>query len=195
MRLARPLENLIDELGKLPGIGPKSAQRLALYIMKLPANEVETLARALTGAKEKVFSCSRCGNLTDRDPCLICRDESRNQQLVCVVEEASDVIAMERAGFEGVYAVLAPPVAGGDILLSFNPDELVEQLHKRGATEVLMATNPDMQGEVLARMLADAARRHGLTVTRLAHGLPVGGDIEFADEITLRQAIKGRKEI
>ncbi|MGE5381263.1 MAG: recombination mediator RecR [Methylocystaceae bacterium] len=195
MRLARPLETMIDELGKLPGIGPKTAQRLALYIMKLPTEEVTALARALTTAKEKVFACSRCGNLTDSDPCLICRDESRNRQLVCVVEEASDVIAMERAGFEGVYSVLAPRASGGDILSTFNPDELVEQLVRRGATEVLMATNPDLQGEVLARMLAEGARRRGLTITRLAHGLPVGGDIEFADEITLRQAIKGRKEI
>ncbi|MGE5454921.1 MAG: recombination mediator RecR [Methylocystaceae bacterium] len=195
MRLARPLENLIDEFGKLPGIGPKSAQRLALYIMKLPPSEVENLARSLTNAKEKVFSCSRCGNLTDRDPCLVCCDESRNHQLVCVVEEASDVIAMERAGFEGVYSVLTPQSTGTDLLTSFNPEGLVEKLVERGATEVLMATNPDLQGEVVARMLAEAARRRGLTVTRLAHGLPVGGDIEFADEITLRQAIKGRKEI
>lgn len=194
MRLARPLENLIEELGKLPGIGPKSAQRLALYIMKLPRGEVESLARSLLNAKDKVFPCPRCGNLTDRDPCLICQDDQRNQQLVCVVEEASDVIAMERAGFEGVYAVLAPP-AGGDLLLSLNPEALIAQLASRGATEVLMATNPDMQGEVLARMLAETAKRRGMTVTRLAHGLPVGGDIEFADEITLRQAIKGRKEI
>lgn len=197
MRLARPLERLIDELNKLPGIGPKSAQRLALYIIKMPEAEVNRLAQAITDAKALVFPCSICGNLTDRDPCQVCSDDTRNRELVCVVEEPSDVLAMERAGFEGVYYVLRqqPDWGEGELLALLNAEVVVKELKKRGASEILVATNPDLEGEVVARMLAEAARAEGLVVTRLAHGLPVGGDIEFADEITLRQAIKGRKVI
>ena len=196
MRLARPLENLIDRLQKLPGIGPKTAQRLALFILKMPPDEARQLAQSIIAAREKVFPCPHCGFLTDEDPCIICRDTSRDRTLLCLVADSSDIIALERSGYRGRYFALnrsfnlMDDIDLGDI----NLQPLNQLLVQENIKEVILAFNPDMDGEVLSRYLAATLNRQGIKVTRLAHGLPVGGDIEFADEITLRMAIEGRKE-
>ncbi|WP_061212922.1 recombination mediator RecR [Syntrophomonas wolfei] len=197
MRLARPLENLIDQLLKLPGIGPKTAQRLALYILKLPETEARQLAQAIVDCRQKVFPCSRCGYLTDSDPCIICSDESRDKSLICIGEESSDVIAIERTGFRGQYFVLNKDfnLMEDKGLEDLNLQPLEERLASGEIKEVVLALNPDMDGEVMSRFLAAVAGSFGVKATRLAHGLPVGGDIEFADEITLRRALEGRKEL
>lgn len=197
MRLARPLENLIDNLLKLPTIGPKTAQRLALYILKMPAAEARQLAQAIIDAREKVFPCSRCGYLTDTDPCFICQDETREKSMLCVAEEASDIIAIERTGYRGRYYVLNKNfnLMDDNNLEDLNLDSFISQLASGEVKEVVLALNPDIEGEVMSRYLAGLAASHGVKATRLAHGLPVGGDIEFADEITLRRALEGRKEI
>jgi len=197
MRLARPLENLIDQLLKLPTIGPKSAQRLALYILKMPLEEARQLAQAILDARSKVFPCSICGYLTDIDPCLVCSDPKRDGESLCVVEEASDIIAIERTGYNGKYFVLNRTFKlmddndPGDM----NLQPLLAILGNGEVREVILALNPDIDGEVMSRFLASVVSRQEVKVTRLAHGLPVGGDIEFADEITLRRAIEGRKEL
>lgn len=197
MRLARPLENLVDQLLKLPTIGPKTAQRLALFILKLPPEEARQLAQSILDAREKVFSCPQCGFFTDTDPCVICRDENRNRQLICVVAESSDIIALERTGYRGRYYVLNRNFRLMDDLdlSEFNLQPFINRLQEGEIREVILALNPDMDGEVLSRFLASAISKYDIKVTRLAHGLPVGGDIEFADEITLRMAMEGRKEL
>ena len=197
MRLAVPLENLIDQLIKLPTIGPKTAQRLALYILKLPEEESRQLAEAIITAREKVFPCSACGYLTDVDPCNICRDEKRDGSILCVAEEASDIIAIERTGFRGRYFVLNKDfhLMGDNRLEDLNLKPFVNKLASGEIKEVVLALNPDIDGEVMARFLTGIARQHDVKISRLAHGLPVGGDIEFADEITLRKALEGRKEL
>lgn len=197
MKLARPLENLIDQLVKLPTIGPKTAQRLALYILKMPAGEARLLAQAIIDAREKVFPCPRCGYLTDTDPCMICRDVNREKGVLCVAEEANDIIAIERTGFRGRYFVLNKEfnLMEDHNLEDLNISGLRNMLAAGEVKEVVLALNPDIDGEVIARYLAGIAAEYGVKTTRLAHGLPVGGDIEYADEITLRMAIEGRKEI
>lgn len=197
MRLARPLENLIDELQKLPTIGPKTAQRLALYILKLPHEEARQLSQAVLDAQEKVFPCSVCGYLTDVDPCLICTNPNRTSSSLCVVEEASDIIAIERTGYNGKYFVLnrSFKLMDDNDLGEMNLDPLLNILKAGEVKEVILALNPNIDGEVMSRFLASVVTRQDVKVTRLAHGLPVGGDIEFADEITLRRAMEGRKEL
>lgn len=197
MRLARPLENLIDQLQKLPTIGPKTAQRLALYILKLPPEESRQLAQAIVDAREKVFPCSVCGYLTDIDPCLICSNPGRSTSSLCVVEEASDIIAIERTGYNGKYFVLNRSFRLMDDhdLNELKLDPLLNILKRGEVDEVILALNPNIDGEVMSRFLASVVGRQNVKVTRLAHGLPVGGDIEFADEITLRRAMEGRKEM
>ena len=197
MRLARPLENLIDQLQKLPTIGPKTAQRLALYILKLPPEESRQLAQAIVDAREKVFPCSICGYFTDIDPCLICSNPGRSTNSLCVVEEASDIIAIERTGYNGKYFVLNRSFRLMDDhdLNELKLDPLLHILKCGEVNEVILALNPNIDGEVMSRFLASVVGRQNVKVTRLAHGLPVGGDIEFADEITLRRAMEGRKEM
>ncbi|MDD2585009.1 MAG: recombination mediator RecR [Syntrophomonadaceae bacterium] len=197
MKLARPLENLIDQLIKLPTIGPKTAQRLALYILKIPEGEARLLAQAIIDAREKVFPCPRCGYLTDTDPCMICRDVNREKGVLCVAEEAKDIIAIERTGFRGRYFVLNKEfnLMEDNNLEDFNISGLRKMLVSGEIKELVLALNPDIDGEVIARYLAGIAAEYEVKTTRLAHGLPVGGDIEYADEITLRMAIEGRKEI
>lgn len=197
MRLARPLENLIDQLQKLPTIGPKTAQRLALYILKLPPEESRQLAQAIVDAREKVFPCSICGYFTDIDPCLICSNPGRSTSSLCVVEEASDIIAIERTGYNGKYFVLNRSFRLMDDhdLNELKLDPLLNILKRGEVDEVILALNPNIDGEVMSRFLASVVGRQNVKVTRLAHGLPVGGDIEFADEITLRRAMEGRKEM
>lgn len=197
MRLARPLEILIDHLAKLPGIGPKTAQRLALYILRLPAEEARQLARAIVEVQQKIKPCSRCGFLTELDPCVICQDHNRDRQILCIVEESSNVIAIEKSGFKGSYFVLNKPsnLLEGSGLEELDGRALESYLSEGDFKEVIMALNPDIDGEIMARYLAAIIQPRGIKITRLAHGLPVGGDIEFTDEITLRRAIEGRQEI
>lgn len=196
MRLARPLENLIDQLLKLPTIGPKTAQRLALFILKMPAQEARQLAQSIIDAQEKVFPCPICGFFTDQDPCLICQDQDRESQVLCVVAESSDIIALERSGYRGKYHVLNQSFSLGDLDLGeLDLKPFINRLQAEDIKEVILALNPDMDGEILSRFLAAAIAQLKIKVSRLAHGLPVGGDIEFADEITLRMAIEGRKEL
>lgn len=196
MRLARPLEELIDQLLKLPTIGPKTAQRLALFILKMPHEEAKQLAQAIIDAREKVFPCPVCGNLTDIDPCLICSNDRRDGKMLCVVEEASDILSIEKTGYNGRYYVLNRSfnLMGDNDLNDLDLQPFIKLLQEGKVQEVILALNPTIDGEVLSRYLSSVAEKQAVKVTRLAHGLPVGGDIEFADEITLRRAIEGRKE-
>ncbi|MEQ8201590.1 MAG: recombination mediator RecR [Syntrophomonadaceae bacterium] len=196
MRLPRPLENLIDQLQKLPSIGPKTAQRLALYILKLPAEEARRLSQAIIDVQEKVFPCSICGNLTDKDPCSICSSPTRSVNSLCIVEEANDIMSIERTGYNGRYFVLNRSFK---LMDDSDPAEidiqpLLRILNEGKVQEVILALNPTIDGEVVSRFLATAIGGQNVKVTRLAYGLPIGGDIEFADEITLRRALEGRKE-
>jgi len=197
MPLPRPLEELIEELMKLPGIGPKSAQRIALYIMKAPPAEARDLADAIKEAREKVKPCKICGNLTEEEPCTICRSEEREDSLLCLVEEPQDVIAFERTGYKGKYFVLNEQMSflGGLDLRKIDFQRLQELIRARGVKEVIVATNPTIEGEVVAKYVAEVTRDLGVRVTKLAYGLPVGGDIEYVDEITLRRAFDGRSEV
>ncbi len=196
MRLARPLETLIDELMKLPSVGPKTAQRMALYILKASEADAKRLARAVIDAKEKIAPCSNCGYLTDTDPCLLCIDEKRDSSILCVAEEASDIIAIEKAGFNGRYFVInqAFKLMDDNELDRVTLEKFKTKLAAGGIREVILALNPDIDGEIVSRYLARIAAQYNIKTTRLAHGLPVGGDIEYADEITLRRAIEGRHE-
>lgn len=196
MRLARPLETLIDELMKLPSVGPKTAQRMALYILKASEADAKRLARAVIDAKEKIAPCSSCGYLTDTDPCLLCIDEKRDSSILCVAEEASDIIAIEKAGFNGRYFVInqAFKLMDDNELDRVTLEKFKTKLAAGGIREVILALNPDIDGEIVSRYLARIAAQYNIKTTRLAHGLPVGGDIEYADEITLRRAIEGRHE-
>ena len=192
--LSGTVETAIIELSKLPGIGRKSAQRLAFHLLKVQRGEVEALAMALIAMKEKVLSCSRCFNLTDSDPCAICANPGREQKLLCVVEEANDVLALEKTGeFRGLYHVLGGALSPLD---GIGPEqlrirELVARLHQ-GAAEVILATNPNTEGEATAIYLSNLIKPLGVKVTRIARGLPVGGDLEFTDEVTLSRALTGR---
>jgi recombination protein RecR len=193
---APPVQSLIDELGRLPGIGPKSAQRIAFHLLKVPAEEVARLARAITEAKEKVRFCDRCFNVAEAELCTICADDRRDPRIVCVVEEARDVVAIERTGeFNGVYHVLLGAISpidgvGADQL---KVRELVLRLGAEPIEEVVLCTNPNIDGEVTVMYLARLLRPLEVKVTRLASGLPVGGDLEYADELTLGRALEGRR--
>ena len=195
----KPLNKLINELSKLPGIGGKTAQRLAFHILALEESEAIALANSIVNAKRSLHYCSVCGNLTDTDPCEICSDESRNRTKVCVVETPQDVIAMERIReFKGLYHVLhgaISPVEGigpNDI----NLKSLITRLQQHDEIdEIIVATNPNIEGEATAMYIARLLKPSGIKVTRIAHGIPVGGDLEYADEVTLLKAMEGRREI
>ena len=193
-----PVQVLIDELGRLPGIGPKSAQRIAFHLLKVPADDVARLASALTEAKAKVRFCARCWNIADAELCPICSDERRDPSTVCVVEEARDIVAIERTGeFRGRYHVLLGAMSP---LEGIGPEQLkVKELFARiepeGITEVILCTNPNTEGEVTAMYLARMLQPFGVRVTRIASGLPVGGDLEYADELTLGRALEGRRPV
>ena len=192
--LSGTVETAIVELSKLPGIGRKTAQRLAFYLLKIPRGEVEALAAALVALKEKVLACSRCFNLTDSDPCGICANAKREQKILCVVEEANDVLALEKTGeFRGLYHVLGGALSPLD---GIGPDDLrIRELLARvqnGAAEVILATNPNTEGEATAIYLSNLIKPLGVRVTRIARGLPVGGDLEYTDEVTLSRALTGR---
>jgi recombination protein RecR len=189
---------LIEALQRLPGIGPKTAQRLTFHLLKQPEGAVRELAEALVELKTRVSYCSRCFNVTDEDPCRICADSRRDPALLCVVEEPNDLLAMERTGeYRGRYHVLLGALSPLD---GIGPDELkVRELLRRleadQIREVILATNPNVEGDATAIYLAKLLRPLGLRVTRIARGLPVGGDLEYADEVTLARALEGRKEM
>ncbi|MCL2816807.1 MAG: recombination mediator RecR [Clostridiales bacterium] len=192
------LANLINQLVKLPGIGPKSAQRLAFHLLRAKDADAEGLAHAILQARNKVRRCSVCGNLSDEEVCAVCADKSRDERLLCVVEEARDVISLERMrGFSGYYHVLhgaiSPMDGVGPERLAIEP--LIQRLKEGRVREVVMATNPNVEGETTSLYLARLIKPLGIRVTRIAHGVPVGGDLEYADEATLALAFSGRKEI
>jgi len=195
---APPLANLINELTKLPGIGGKSASRLAYYILKRPAGEAEALATAIIDVKTKIFRCSICNNMTDVEPCAICSDPRRDPTVICVVEEAFNIPTIEQTrDFKGVYHVLLGALSP---LKGVGPQDIdVAGLLKRvrGGTirEVIVATNPNVEGEATASYLAQQLRTMNVKTTRLAFGLPVGGDLEYADQVTMAKALEGRREI
>jgi recombination protein RecR len=188
------LEQLIAEFSKLPGIGRKSAQRLALHIMKRPREEVVAMARALVNVKDRIRTCSICCNITEKDPCSVCSSTRRDQTLICVVEEPNDVLALEKTNdFHGLYHVLGGSLSPLD---GIGPEELkIQELLKRittDVTEIILAMNPNVEGEATTIYLGRLLKPLGVRVTRIARGIPVGGDLEFADEATLSKALEGR---
>ena len=198
--LPKPVARLIDELSRLPGIGPKTASRLAFYLLRMPDSQALALSAALRELAEGVMRCSRCANLAESDPCPVCADPAREESTICVVEEPLDVIAIERTSeYRGRYHVLhgaISPVDGiGPADLSI--DQLIARLEREPVTEVILATNPSLEGDATSMYIERAIRGRGLDVrlTRLARGLPVGGDIEYADEVTLARAVEGRREV
>ncbi|MCH3954287.1 MAG: recombination mediator RecR [Eubacterium sp.] len=199
MQYPKPLGRLIGELSKLPGIGNKSAQRLAFHILSISDKEAEGLADAIIEAKKTMHYCSECGNLTDRDPCDICTDPSRNPDVLCVVETPQDVLAMERIKeYHGRYHVLNGVISPMDGIgpEDINLKSLIVRLQKHPEIkEIILATNPNIEGEATAMYIARLLKPSGIKVTRIAHGLPVGGDLEYADEVTLLKAMEGRTTI
>ena len=195
---AAAVQELIDCLGRLPGIGPKSAQRVAFHLLKVDKEEANRLARAIVEVKEKVSFCTRCFNIAEGDLCTICADPRRDEHVLCVVEEPRDVVAIERTReFRGRYHVLQGAI---DHLQGVGPDqlkirELIQRVGAEGITEVILCTNPNLEGEATALYLTRVLDVPGLTVSRIASGLPVGGDLEYADELTLGRALEGRRVV
>jgi recombination protein RecR len=192
------VQELIDELGRLPGVGPKSAQRIAFYLLQTDDDQAQKLAQVLLEVKERVRFCEICGNVSEEDKCNICRDARRNQTLICVVEESKDVQAIERTReFRGLYHVLGGAISP---IEGIGPDqlrikELLGRLSDPNIKEVIIATDPNMEGEATATYLSRMLSTLEISVTRLASGLPVGGDLEYADEVTLGRAFAGRREV
>lgn len=191
------LDHLIDQFAKLPGVGKKSAYRLAYHVMQAPIDQARALAQAIIAVKERIVFCSVCYNITDDDPCPICRSTERNKAMVCVVEEPHDVLAFERSGaYQGVYHVLGgvfSPLDGiGPEELKIS--ELVARIKGDGIREVILATNPTAEGEMTANYLAKVLKPLGVTISRIARGLPMGGDVEYADTNTIMRALEGRTE-
>jgi recombination protein RecR len=195
--LAPPLERVIRELGKLPSIGKKTAQRLALHLLQTPREEAEALAGAILEMREKVRFCRDCFNLSDRELCPVCSDPKRDRSVICVVEDPGNLMTLERTGaFRGLYHVLGGALSP---LKDVGPDdlhvrELVERVGEGEYSEIILATNPNVEGEATAVYLSRLLKPIGLQLTRLAQGLPAGGDLEFTDELTLRRAFEGRRE-
>jgi recombination protein RecR len=193
-----PIQDLIDELSRLPGIGPKSAQRLAFYLVKAPPDEAKRLAEVIVQAKERISFCGECGNVAEGDRCRICRDPGRDPTTLCVVEEPKDVATIEKAGvIKGRYHVLGGAISPLDGIgpEDLRTQELLDRVERDGVTEVIIATNPNLEGNATAMYVAALLKPVGVRVTRLASGLPVGGDLEYADEVTLSQALEGRREM
>lgn len=198
MRMIKPLGRLYEHLRKLPGIGSKTAMRLAYHIIDMPPEEVRDLADALLSAKAQIHTCTRCYNLSDEDICDVCRQSGRMEDTVCVVEQPQDVTAIERSrGYEGLYhvlhGVLSPLDGIGPEKLKLR--ELVERVGKEDIKEVIVATNSDIEGEATAVYIAKLLKPLGVTVSRIAHGLPIGGDLEYADELTLSRALSNRRDM
>ena len=195
-RMIRPLANLYEQLRRLPGVGSKTAMRLAYHIIDMPESEVQQLAEALSSAKKSIHYCSQCYNLTDGEKCSICGDPSRDHFTICVVEQPQDIAAMERShGYNGLYHVLHGVLSPLD---GIGPDrlkirELFQRLQHESISEIIIATNSDVEGEATATYLAQLLKPIGITVSRIAHGLPMGGDLEYADEVTLSKALENRR--
>lgn len=197
-RFPEPIQNLIEEFNKLPGIGPKTSERFIFYLLKQPKKELDNLAEKIRHLKEKITICPTCYNLTDKTPCFICSDKKRDQKIICVVAESPDVAAIEKTDkYNGVYHVL-----GGVInqIEGVGPDqlkikELVNRIKKDGIKEVILATNPDIEGESTALYLARLLKQLKIKITRIGRGLPMGSNIEYADEVTLANALAGRGEM
>jgi recombination protein RecR len=195
---AKPIDHLIDALMRLPGIGKKTASRLAFHILRSSPSEAQELARAILDVKEKIRLCSTCFNLTDEDPCRICKDERRTQEILCVVEGPNDLIAIENTGvFNGRYHVLHGTISPLD---GIGPDdikikELMGRLRSGEISEVILATNPTVEGGTTALYLTDLIKSFGIRITRIAYGIPMGSEIEYADGMTLSKALEGRREI
>lgn len=193
-----PISRLIEEFSKLPGIGRKTAQRLAFHVINMNTNDVEALSKAIIEAKREIKYCSICCNITDTDPCSMCSNKNRDSSVICVVEDPRDVAAMERTReFKGQYHVLNGVISPMD---GIGPDmikvkELIIRLGSQDVRELIMATNPTIEGEATAMYIARLVKPMGIKVTRIAHGLPVGGDLEYADEVTITKALEGRREI
>jgi recombination protein RecR len=197
-RYTKPLARLIDEFSKMPGIGPKTAQRLAFYILKNSSESVASLAKAILEAKEKVKHCSICGNVTDQEICEICQNMNRDKSIICVVERARDLIAIENTGeYKGLYHVLEGVISPLDGVEPENLkiDSLLKRLKTEKIKEIILATNPNIEGEVTASYISKLIEPLKIKVTRIAYGVPIGGSLEFADEVTLTQALMGRQEI
>ena len=198
MEYPGPVAKLVNELNKLPGVGPKTAQRLSFFILKEPPEAAEKLARTIVEARRSVKYCSVCSSLTDIDPCAICRNPARGKSVICVVEDPRDVISIERSReFRGVYHVLRGAISPMD---GIGPDdltikELLARLEEGSVKEVVVATNSSVEGEATAMYIARLLQSIGIKVTRIAHGIPVGGDLEYADEVTLARAFEGRREM
>lgn len=196
--LPKPIEKLINEFEKLPGIGPKTAERLTFYLLKLKKEEVDQFAKALFGLKDGITICSFCQNIAESNPCTICQDRSRNQTIICVVEESQDAMVIENTHeYKGLYHILQGAISP---LNNVGPEdlkikELLERIQKnQNIKEIILATNPNLEGEATAMYIARLLKPQGIKITRIARGLPSGGDLEYADEITLTNALRGRKE-
>jgi recombination protein RecR len=195
---AGPVQDLIDELGRLPGVGPKSAQRIAFHLLKLPKDDALRLATAIAVVKDRVSFCQTCFNISEGDRCGICSDSRRESTTICVVEEPRDIVAVEKTGeFKGRYHVLQGAISP---IEGIGPDqlrvkELLTRIEPEGIEEIILCTNPNIEGEATAMYLGRLIKPLGLKVTRIASGLPVGGDLEYADELTLGRALEGRREV
>ncbi|MGI9120912.1 MAG: recombination mediator RecR [Acidimicrobiales bacterium] len=195
---AGPVQDLIEEFGRLPGIGPKSAQRIVFHLLKVPKEDARRLARAITEMKERVAFCARCFNVAEGEECGVCADPRRDSHLLCVVEEPRDIVAVEKTHeFRGRYHVLQGAISP---IEGIGPDqlkvrELLARLEPEAVSEVILCTNPNIEGEATAMYLARLLHPLGVKVTRIASGLPVGGDLEYADELTLGRALEGRREV
>jgi len=192
------IENLIDQLTKLPGIGRKTAQRLAFFILTMPEEEAKDISRAINEVKEKARFCRECFNITENDICNICSSASRDRSKICVVEEPSNILVFERSkSFDGIYHVLLGALSPIDGITPdrIKIDELIERVRKNSVQEVIIATNPTTKGEMTAQYIREFLKPFSIKVTRIAYGLPIGGDIEYADEVTLSKALEGRREI
>ncbi|WP_414048886.1 recombination mediator RecR [Macrococcus animalis] len=198
MHYPAPISKLIDSFMKLPGIGPKTAGRLAFHVLDMKEDDVMNFAKALVDVKRELTYCSVCGHITDTDPCYVCNDKTRDRSMICVVEETKDVIAMEKMReYKGMYHVLHGAISPMEGVgpEDINIPSLLTRLKDEEVTELILATNPNIEGESTAMYISRLVKPIGIKTTRLAHGLPVGGDLEYADEVTLSKAISGRTEI
>lgn len=198
MHYPEPISKLIDSFMKLPGIGPKTAQRLAFYVLNMKEDDVVNFSRSLMEVKRDLQFCSICGHITDIDPCYICQDKNRDRSIVCVVQDTKDVIAMEKMReYQGLYHVLHGAISPMDGIgpEDINVATLIERLKDEQIKEIILATNPNIEGESTAMYISRLVKPIGVKITRLAHGLPVGGDLEYADEVTLSKAIEYRTEL
>lgn len=198
MYYPEPISKLIDSFTKLPGIGPKTAVRLAFFVLNMKEDDVLDFAKALVNAKRELTHCSTCGHITDQDPCAICGDHNRDDSVICVVQDPKDVIAMEKMReFNGRYHVLHGAISPMDGIgpEDINVPPLLNRLKDEKVDELILATNPNVEGEATAMYISRLVKPSGIKITRIAHGLPMGGDLEYADEVTLSKALEGRREL